>query len=238
MASRKRWGRRCNDTKPVCVLTGASWVANHPHERMQAIETPSPRVTVACYIYAATVAMVNFAMANGVAVEGKPVGALGALKLIANGRRCPPMTWNIYLTEQFEPPQSSEQIGKAETFARNRRPFISTYGNFPKARRNNRTQEMARFVVYATFFVSPLGSDSIFPIETSAQEEWFDKDNDDRFKHDKRLTKRTTATPIKMTAEQKEAQIMNEIRKNNAKFEPRSLFGKIFPDLASSGVIE
>ncbi|GBL52522.1 hypothetical protein CAJCM15448_47960 [Candidozyma auris] len=35
------------------------------------------------------------------------------------------------------------------------------------------------------------------------------------------------ATPIKMTAEQKEAQIMNEIRKNNAKFEPRSLFGKI-----------
>lgn len=75
MASRKRWGRRCNDTKPVCVLTGASWVANHPHGRMQAIETPSPRVTVACYIYAATVAMVNFGMANGVAVEGKPVGA-------------------------------------------------------------------------------------------------------------------------------------------------------------------
>lgn len=51
---------------------------------------------------------------------------------------------------------------------------------------------MARFVVYATFFVSPLGSDSIFPIETSAQEEWFDNDNDDRFKHDKRLTKRTS----------------------------------------------
>lgn len=33
------------------------------------------------------------------------------------------MTWNIYLTEQFEPPQSSEQIGKAETLARNRRCF-------------------------------------------------------------------------------------------------------------------
>lgn len=50
---------------------------------------------------------------------------------------------------------------------------------------------MARFVVYATFFVSPLGPDSIFPIETSAQEEWFDNDKDDRFKHDKRLAKRT-----------------------------------------------
>ncbi|KAM3119188.1 hypothetical protein RJF_2784 [Candidozyma auris] len=39
------------------------------------------------------------------------------------------------------------------------------------------------------------------------------------------------ATPIKMTAEQKEAQIMNEIRKNNAKFEPRfetTFFGNFF----------
>lgn len=47
-----------------------------------------------------------------------------------------------------------------------------------------------------------------------------------------------TATPIKMTAQEKEAAIMNEIRSNNVKYEPKfqgSIFGEIFGFAVKSG---